>query len=255
MLIWPLDSAERAAVFSLLSRRIRPQMVFARHLHVTRWLSVDRIFLEAADPVTDGGPSEPPGSGLRFQPWVSPSVRSRCLQSGCAVGGGGGELFPVKRPCFSRFGDIRTYFVFHELSWFGPWCHEVLNFNDSKDLICHVMSHGSETLVYAIVHPSIKKVFTICHMNLYKRSSAATASVLVTGAKEPLKRKLHYGHLEDLWVRCKNVAISFRSGSAWGTLSLLSRFSKRTSLPVADELKKNKTTTLFIPVYIRLPDR
>lgn len=171
MLIWPLDSAERAAVFSLLSRRIRPQMVFARHLHVTRWLSVDRIFLEAADPVTDGGPSQPLGSGLRFQPWVSPSVRSRCLQSGCAVGGGGGELFPVKNPCFSRLGDtscLRTYFVFHELSWFGPWCH----------LICHVMSHGSEILVYAIVHPSIKKVFTICHMNLYKRSSAATASVL-----------------------------------------------------------------------------
>lgn len=141
MLIWPLDSAERAAVFSLLSRRIRPQMVFARHLHVTRWLSVDRFFLEAADPVTDGGPSQPLGSGLRFQPWVSPSVRSRCLQSGCAVGGGGGELFPVKNPCFSRLGDtscLRTYFVFHELSWFGPWCH----------LICHVMSHGSEILVY-----------------------------------------------------------------------------------------------------------
>lgn len=84
---------------------------------------------------------------LGFSRELSP--RSRCLQSDCAVGGGGGDLFPVKHPSFSRFWDtsaLRADFVFSRAAVISS--HKALKFKDPKDWTCHVMSHGSEILAW-----------------------------------------------------------------------------------------------------------
>lgn len=128
MLIWPLD----IALFSLHSRRIRPQMVFARHLNLSRWLSLGRIFLEVAYPVTDGGPSQPPSSGLWFQPQVLPSALPR--HRGYSGVSGGGDfrqsniVVLMNLFCFSQ-----TFLILSAVPP-GPKFQRIKSFN----LPCHV---------------------------------------------------------------------------------------------------------------------
>lgn len=128
MLIWPLDST----LFSLHSRRIRPQMVFARHLNPSSWLSPGRIFLEVAYPVTDGGSSQPPSSGLWFQPQVLPSVLPR--HRGYSGVSGGGDFSQSNIVVLMNLFCFSQTFLILSAVRPGPKFQRIKSFN----LPCHV---------------------------------------------------------------------------------------------------------------------